>query len=122
MKKLFAFKLTAILFFTLYSLPIFGQSKPAAVGRRLWRRPSARVSSNAPARRAANSPWLLKKASKTATPASHSKLPQPLCRHSPAGGQGAERKMFLWDVYTFGPGAEIFDLKNKGCSSPCGTI
>src|SRR5262245_11356500 len=23
-------------------------------------------------------------------------------------------KMFLWDVYTFGPGAEIFDLKNKG--------
>ena len=30
MKKLFAFELTAILFFTLYSLPIFGQSKPAA--------------------------------------------------------------------------------------------
>jgi ABC-type Fe3+ transport system substrate-binding protein len=23
-------------------------------------------------------------------------------------------KMFLWDVYTFGPGAEIFDLKTKG--------
>ncbi|HMF49931.1 MAG TPA: hypothetical protein VK603_14865, partial [Candidatus Saccharimonadales bacterium] len=23
-------------------------------------------------------------------------------------------KMFLWDIYTFGPGAEIFDLKNKG--------
>src|SRR5574341_2085189 len=23
-------------------------------------------------------------------------------------------KMFLWDVYTFGPGAEIFDLKSKG--------
>src|SRR5215475_14814136 len=23
-------------------------------------------------------------------------------------------KMFLWDVYTFGPGAEIFDLKNRG--------
>jgi hypothetical protein len=23
-------------------------------------------------------------------------------------------KMFLWDVYTFGPGAEIFELKNKG--------
>ena len=22
--------------------------------------------------------------------------------------------MFLWDIYTFGPGAEIFDLKNKG--------
>jgi ABC-type Fe3+ transport system substrate-binding protein len=23
-------------------------------------------------------------------------------------------KMFLWDVYTFGPGAEIFDLKTRG--------
>ena len=23
-------------------------------------------------------------------------------------------KMFLWDIYTFGPGAEIFDLKSKG--------
>src|SRR5262245_8261546 len=23
-------------------------------------------------------------------------------------------RMFLWDVYTFGPGAEIFDLKNRG--------
>src|SRR5262245_66626422 len=23
-------------------------------------------------------------------------------------------QMFLWDVYTFGPGAEIFDLRTKG--------
>ena len=34
-------------------------------------------------------------------------FPSPSC-------QGASAKMFLWDVYTFGPGAEIFDLKEQG--------
>ena len=29
-------------------------------------------------------------------------------------GKEQSAKMFLWDIYTFGPGAEIFDLKNKG--------
>lgn len=115
MKKLFAFELTAVLFFTLYSLPIFAQSKPAADWKATVEAAKREgvVKCACPPRR--EFAMAFKKGFEDSYPGITLEITAAALPAFPlrvAKEQSA--KMFLWDVYTFGPGAEIFDLKNKG--------
>ena len=115
MKKLFAFEVSAFLLLTLYTLPIFAQSKPAADWKATVEAAKREgiVKCACPPRR--EFAMAFKKGFEDAYPGITLEITAAALPAFPlrvAKEQSA--KMFLWDVYTFGPGAEIFDLKNKG--------
>ena len=123
MNKTMTCQLSALLIFTFLGTSAFAQSKPASDWKAVVEaaKREGMVKCACPPRREFAS--LSRKVSKTRIPGLPSKSPRRPCRHFLSElPRSKAAKMFLWDVYTFGPGAEIFDLKTRAAWSPCGII
>jgi ABC-type Fe3+ transport system substrate-binding protein len=115
MKNPITFKLSAVLILTLLGATASAQTKPAADWNATLEAAKREgvVKCACPPRR--EFALAFKKGFEAAYPGITLEItaaPLPAFPLRVAKEQSA--KMFLWDVYTFGPGAEIFDLKNKG--------
>jgi ABC-type Fe3+ transport system substrate-binding protein len=114
MSKPIACQLSALLIFTFFGTPAFAQSKPASDWKAVVEaaKREGMVKCACPPRR--EFAVAFKKGFEDAYPGITVEITAAALPAFPlrvAKEQAA--KMFLWDIYTFGPGAEIFDLKNK---------
>ena len=115
MNKTMTCQLSALLIFTFFGTSAFAQSKPASDWKAVVEaaKREGMVKCACPPRR--EFAVAFKKGFEDAYPGITVEITAAALPAFPlrvAKEQAA--KMFLWDIYTFGPGAEIFDLKNKG--------
>ena len=115
MNKTMTCQLSALLIFTFFGTSAFAQSKPASDWKAVVEaaKREGMVKCACPPRR--EFAVAFKKGFEDAYPGITVEITAAASPAFPlrvAKEQAA--KMFLWDIYTFGPGAEIFDLKNKG--------
>ena len=114
MNKTMTCQLSALLIFTFFGTSAFAQSKPASDWKAVVEaaKREGMVKCACPPRR--EFAVAFKKGFEDAYPGITVEITAAALPAFPlrvAKEQAA--KMFLWDIYTFGPGAEIFDLKNK---------